>query len=181
MHCRSPPSCYACSACPPQPSAAELRRPIETLAKRHHPDVGGDASGSSPSTPPGPCWVIGRSRPPLRRRARQGSLARGRRWCGRLAPGPGVTAEISAWLRQVYGRFDRLLSVDQSFPAQLQRPLSRSYDDDLMATFCDFSGPASRKLEKVVALLIAPCLPWRLPLMWGSAFINCFSQVQMPW
>jgi len=38
-----PPSCMPCSACPPSASAAELKAAYRTLAKRHHPDVGGDA------------------------------------------------------------------------------------------------------------------------------------------
>jgi len=51
-------------------------------------------------------------------------------------------------------------SGDQSVSSRSCAPSQPiTYDDDLMATFCDFSRTSQQKLEKVVALFGSDGLP----------------------
>ncbi|MCT0205606.1 J domain-containing protein [Synechococcus sp. CS-602] len=172
-----PTELYAVLGMPPSASAAELKAAYRTLAKRHHPDVGGDAKRILALNA---AWAVLGDREKRRRYDAERGRVAGQ---GAAVVRPARArarrdSEISAWLRQVYGPIDRLLAqVINPFPAQLRALSADPYDNDLMATFCDFLETSQQKLEKVVALYRSMACPGVAADV-GLSLYHCFSQVQ---
>ncbi len=155
----------------------EMKAAYRALAKKFHPDTGGDASKILEINA---AWEVIRNTESQLKNAQQQKKKRksGTNYKTPVNQGSGKDAAISLWLKVVYVPIDRLMGeVINPFPKKLKDLSADPYDDNLMEVFCEYIEKSQKKLKRVKDIyqsLITPLEAKHFSL----SLYQCFSELQ---
>ncbi len=155
----------------------EIKSAYRALAKKFHPDTGGDAKKILAINA---AWEILKNAE-SKTKDSSGKEINQKYTDNYQTPrnqGSGKDKEISLWLKVVYIPIDRLMGeVLNPFPTKLKNLSADPYDDLLMASFCEYIEKSQRKLIKVKD--IYQSIPTPLEAKHFSLMLyQCFSELQ---
>ena len=155
----------------------EIKAAYRTLAKRFHPDTGGD---NKKILAINAAWETIRNtesqvkNAQIPKKTREYSV----NYQTPARKGSEKDEEISLWLKVVYIPIDRLMGeVINPFPRKLKELSADPYDDLLMAGFCEYIEKSKKRLTKAKDLYQSLTTPLEAK-HFSLSLYQCFSELQ---
>ncbi len=155
----------------------EIKSAYRNLAKKYHPDTGGDEERILRINA---AWEILKVK---KNRESYGKyLSNIPTNTSKLnAPkndGLNKDKAISFWLKVIYKPIDRLMGeIINCFPQQLKDLSADPYDDDLMKSFCEYIEKSQKKIIKIQEIYQSVHTPSQIN-NFSLSLYQCFSEIQ---
>ena len=166
-------------------SQGEIKSSYRRLAKKHHPDAGGEKEKFISIQ-----YAWETLNDPLKKEQydktlfslEQSSDLNNENWKDKVNTKKYNSTkkdnEVKNWLKNVYVPADRLISqIIKSLGKEIKELSADPYDDELMDKFCKYINLSQTKIEKVDKLYKSISVPNAISTL-GLDLYHCFSQVQ---
>ncbi|AAP99188.1 MULTISPECIES: J domain-containing protein [Prochlorococcus] len=156
---------------------SEIKAAYRNLAKKYHPDAGGDEEKILALNA---AWES--LRDSTNREAYQKQRTSSRKSTNSFKTSKAESSQqdqaISQWIKIVYTPVDRLMGeILKPFPQQLKELSADPYDDELMETFCEYINKSQKKIKKAQELYQTIPTP-NYAKNFSLNLYHCFSQIQ---
>ena len=156
---------------------AEIKAAYRNLAKKYHPDAGGDEEKILALNA---AWE--NLRDSINRENYKKPKASSRKTTNSFktsqAKGSQQDKAMTLWIKVVYTPVDRLMGeILKPFPRHLKELSADPYDDDLMENFCEYINKSQKKIKKVQELYQTIPTP-SCAKNFSLNLYHCFSQIQ---
>ena len=163
----------------------KIKSAFRALAKKHHPDTGGDETKILKINQ---AWGIIKKKKsaeePIKKYSKSSSNKEGNnkevssKFYSENSELKNRDNDISNWIKIVYNPIDRLLGeIINPLPQQIKELSGDPYDDNLMGLFCSYLERSQRKIDRIQTIYQSiPC-----PISARNFSLNlyqCFSEVK---
>ena len=166
-------------------STAEIKSAYRLLAKKYHPDTGGDNEKFLALQL---AWET--LNDPQKKAIYDQSLAsdesytdsKNKNWSSDLKNKKNISTnkdqDIKDWIKKIYNPINRFISqVIKPLNDEIKKLSADPYDDKLMDAFSSYLNESRKKIEKASSLFKSQAVPNSISSI-GLDLYHCFSQVQ---
>ena len=166
-------------------STAEIKSAYRLLAKKYHPDTGGDNEKFLALQL---AWET--LNDPQKKAIYDQSLAsdesytvsKNKNWSSDLKNKKNISTnkdqDIKDWIKKIYNPINRFISqVIKPLNDEIKKLSADPYDDELMDAFSSYLNESRKKIEKASSLFKSQAVPSSISSI-GLDLYHCFSQVQ---
>ena len=166
-------------------SSAEIKSAYRLLAKKYHPDTGGDNEKFLALQL---AWET--LNDPQKKAIYDQSLAsdesytvsKNKNWSSDLKNKKNISTnkdqDIKDWIKKIYNPINRFISqVIKPLNDEIKKLSADPYDDELMDAFTSYLNQSRKKIEKASSLFKSQAVPSSISSI-GLDLYHCFSQVQ---
>ncbi len=156
---------------------SEIKHAHRNLAKKYHPDTGGDEEKIVAINA---AWEI------LKNKENREKYARLRRqskvyidnYRGRENDSSEKDKEISQWIIIVYKPIDKLIrEIINKFPKEIRELSADPYDDKLMESFSKYLNDSKEKINKIKTIYLSLATPDAIKNL-SLTLYQCFSEIE---
>jgi len=163
----------------------EIKSAYRLLAKKHHPDTGGDKEKFLDLQL---AWET--LNDPQKKALHDKSLinnenyavCENKNWSSELRNNKNNSTnkdqDIKEWINKIYNPINRFISqVTKPLSDEIKKLSADPYDDELMDAFTSYLNQSRKKIEKASSLFKSQAVPSSISSI-GLDLYHCFSQVQ---
>ena len=169
---------YEVLAVPKSSSIEEIKIAYRLLAKKHHPDRGGDPKRIIEINQ---AWEVLKNRDLLYRNKESQKIyskEKSHEFKSNQNQSSNNDKSISLWMKYVYLPIDEILEeIIQPFPQKIKDLSGDPYDNKLMGDFCEYIKRSQNKIKKAQEIYQSIATPLQIR-SFSLALYQCFSEIE---